>query len=69
MGILFDKRCVRREEHGGQVRYRPRCQDYLGNTYTTDYWVEWADEGAGMHGDPGPGYLSSEEILERQRSI
>ena len=69
MRFLFDVLSLRREKDGERPRYRPQCQDSLGNTYTVPYWVEWTNNGVAIHGDPGPGYLSSEEILERQRKI
>lgn len=67
--FLFDAPSLRWEKGGERPRYRPQCQDSLGNTYTVPYWVEWTNNGVARHGDPGPGYLSSEEILERQREI
>lgn len=69
MRFLFEAHLLRRETDGEQPRYRPQCQDSLGNTYTTPFWVEWTDSGVATYEDPGPGYLSSEEILERQREI
>ena len=70
MQILFSKADLfsqlKRSGKDGLARVRPQCQDSLGYTYTTDYWVEWTKDGVVTHDDPGPGYLSSEEILQRQ---
>ncbi len=71
MRILFSMAdllsSLKREGHDGLARVRPQCQDSLGYTYTTDYWVEWTKDSVATHGDPGLGYLSSDEILQRQR--
>ena len=58
---------LRREGDGVVARVRPEFQDSLGNTYSMDHWVEWAEGSIAAHDGPGPGYLTPEEKEEVMR--
>lgn len=52
---------LRHEGDGVIARVRPEFRDSLGNTYSMDYWIEWAEGATAAHDGPGPGYLTPEE--------
>ena len=60
------------EEKDGKhvpVRVQAYCRDSLGNTFLTPFWIEFKETSTILWPDPGPGYLSGEEMLERVRGV